>query len=75
MTTGAPAEASGCWLDEQGRLFLATDRGLGIVHTLDMLDAANAIEAGVWAPQPAQFADLPQRFGAARSRRPAGSRA
>ena len=60
---GAAATPGESWLDEQGRLFLATDRGLGIVHTQDMLDAANAIETGVWAPQDARFAELPLRFG------------
>ncbi len=59
-TSAAPAES---FLDEQGRLFLAADRGLGIVHSQDMLDAANAIEAGHWQPQPVAFAELPLRFG------------
>ena len=60
---GTPADADACWLDEHGRLFLSTDRGLGIVHSQDVLDAANAIEAGLWAPREARFAELPQRFG------------
>ena len=60
---GLPAAAGACWLDEHGRLFLASDRGLGIVHTLDMLDAAQAVESGRWQPQQVRFADLPQRFG------------
>lgn len=60
---GAAATPGESFLDEQGRLFLAAERGLGIVHTQDMLDAANAIEAGVWAPRQAAFAELPQRFG------------
>src|SRR5881628_2245154 len=34
--TGRAARFASAWLDEQGRLFLATDLGLGIVHTLDM---------------------------------------
>ncbi|MEO8124361.1 MAG: DUF2946 family protein, partial [Burkholderiales bacterium] len=34
---GTAVDASVCWLDEQGRLFLATDLALGIVHTQDML--------------------------------------
>ncbi len=59
---GTPAEVDACWLDERGRLFLATERGLGIVHTQDVLDAANAIEAGLWKPQDVRFAELPQRF-------------
>lgn len=60
---GMPATPAAAWLDEQGRLFLAADRGLGIVHTQDMLEAANAIEAGFWTPQDVRFADLPMRFG------------
>lgn len=33
-------------MDELGRLFLALPQGLGMVHSLDMLDAANALERG-----------------------------
>ena len=60
---GAPAEVQACWLDEHGRLFLSAARGLGIVHTQDMVDAASAIDAGLWQPQDVRFADLPERFG------------
>jgi hypothetical protein len=61
--TGVPAQVQSAWMDEQGRLFLATDRGLGIVHTLDMNEAADAIEQGHWAVQEAPFASLAARFG------------
>jgi hypothetical protein len=44
-------------------LLLATDLGLGIVHTLDMNLAADAVEAGHWAPTEARFDTLPGRFG------------
>jgi len=53
------------WLDEQGRLFLQADAGFGIVHSAHMLDAAQALQDGVWPP-PAQsmsFADMPSHFG------------
>ncbi|MEO8079852.1 MAG: DUF2946 family protein, partial [Caldimonas sp.] len=46
--TGRPATAGESFVDEQGRVFLATDLGLGIVHTLDMELAANAVESGAW---------------------------
>ena len=46
----------------RGRLFLDTDLGLGIVHTLDMGLAADAVERGQWAPGIA-FAELPRRYG------------
>jgi hypothetical protein len=51
------------WLDEAGRLFLATDIGYGIVHTLDMGLAAQAVDAGVWQPTEMPFADMPGRWG------------
>ena len=61
--TGRTAQFESAWLDEHGRLFLATDIGLGLVHTLDMEAAASAVERGVWIPFDAAFASLPQRFG------------
>ncbi len=61
--TGRSARAEAAWLDEHGRLFLATDLGLGLVHTLDMGRAARAVERGDWTPQPVAFDELPARFG------------
>ncbi len=62
--TGLHAERLGCWLDENGRLFVLTNLGYGLVHTLDTGLAASAIEAGAWpVPQDLPFADMPQRFG------------
>ena len=60
---GGPAVFRSAQVDEQGRLFLETDAGYGIVHTLDMEAAADAIERGHWAPEPVVFAELPGRFG------------
>jgi hypothetical protein len=57
-------------LDEHGHLYLQTDIGFGLVHTLDMVLAAQAVESGLWTPQEALAKDLPQRFGFVRS--PAG---
>jgi hypothetical protein len=61
--TGQAARFGSAWLDEAGRLFLATDLGLGLVHTLDMGAAADAVESGAWAPTDTRFEALPQRFG------------
>ena len=61
--TGLAARFESAWLDEAGRLFLATDLGLGIVHTLDMGSAADAVEAALWVPAEVRFEVLPQRFG------------
>ncbi len=61
--TGRVARFDSAWLDEHGRLFLATDLGLGVAHTQDMELAADAVEAGHWAPRETVFATLPSRFG------------
>lgn len=65
--TGAPARYESCVLDELGRLYLYTDRGLGLVHTQDMLLAASAVEMGVWTPEECASADLPRRFSFVKS--------
>ncbi len=71
--TGQAADVRSSWLDENGRLFLDTDLGFGLVHSLDMGLAANAVEAGVWQPQDLPFASMPQRFGYLLRPRPAAA--
>jgi hypothetical protein len=61
--TGRAASARRAIVDERGRLYLDTDLGFGLVHTLDVAQAADAIEQGVWTPEPANAEELPQRFG------------
>ena len=61
--TGRPARYASALVDEAGRLFVAGDIGLGIVHTLDMDLAADAVGAGTWVPEAVEFASLPGRFG------------
>ena len=58
-----PATLRSVWLDEAGRLFLDTDIGFGLVHTQDMHEAARAVEAGLWRPEPLTYAAMPGRFG------------
>jgi hypothetical protein len=59
--TGLATEVESSWLDEHDRLFLGTPLGLGLVHTADMLRAAEAVEQGLWTPQPARHAELLSR--------------
>ena len=69
--TGQPASVRSAWLDEEGRLFLDTDLGLGIAHTADMLVAAERIERGDWQAQDIAFTEMPARFGFVRVPQPA----
>ncbi len=68
--TGREAAVQAALLDEGGRLYLATDLGLGLVHTADMALAAEAVEAGRWDPRDVQAENLPARFGYQRAPQP-----
>ncbi|MDH5539409.1 MAG: DUF2946 family protein [Rhizobacter sp.] len=59
--TGLAAHYRGAFLDEADRLFIATDLGLGLVHTLDMEAAAGAIESHAWALEKVPFETLQAR--------------
>ncbi len=66
--TGRPAGAvKATWLDERGRLYLETEIGMGVVHTADMHQAAEAVESGRWQPQETTLADLVAKGGYERS--------
>lgn len=65
--TGVAAQVQCCLVDESGRLYLATERGLGLVHTQDIVQASEAVEAGRWRPEEVRADELPARFGFVRS--------
>lgn len=65
--TGQPARVQRCVVDEAGRVYLEADLGFGLVHTQDMLGAANAIEAGLWVPVQIPEKELPGRFAYVKS--------
>jgi hypothetical protein len=65
--TGLAVRVQHCLLDEEGRLYLECDLGIGLVHTQDMVQASEAVDAGRWQPQDVRSADLPARFGFVRS--------
>jgi hypothetical protein len=65
--TGQVAITQCCFIDEHGRVYLETALGFGLVHTQDMLQAADAIEQGLWVPQEVLARELQKRFGYVRS--------
>lgn len=65
--TGLQTSAGECLLDEEGRLYIASPQGLGLVHSQDMVLAAEAVEQGVWVPRDVMSADLPVQYGFVRS--------
>lgn len=60
--TGVPARVQRSFVDGIGRVYLETDAGFGLVHSLDMLHAADAIDSGLWVPEPVSAETLPTRF-------------
>lgn len=60
--TGQAAEAADALVDAQGRLYLATAWGVGLVHSMDVALAAEAVESGRWPLQEVQASDLPARY-------------
>jgi hypothetical protein len=61
--TGRAAQLRQAVVDEEGRLYAEADIGFGLVHTLDVPQAADAIEQGSWQLQQLPRAELPGRFG------------
>lgn len=60
--TGALVLVQNCLQDELGRVYLATDCGFGLVHSLDVIYVAEAVERARWSPQDVLGADLPTLF-------------
>lgn len=60
--TGQRAGVQRCLLDELGRVYLQTNVGMGLVHTSDMYQVAEAVEQGRWQPQEVLAATLPELF-------------
>ena len=61
--TGAVATPRLCLLDELGRVYLDTDLGLGLIHTMDVAIAAEAVLQGLWLPIDVASEEMPARFG------------
>ena len=61
--TGVNVRVQRCLMDEYGHLYLDTEQGFGLVHTQDMWQASEMVEAGLWVPQEVLAQDLPKRFG------------
>jgi hypothetical protein len=64
---GQPVRVSRCIVDEDGRVYLETDLGIGLVHTQDMVQASDLIESGRWQPQDVHAGELPAHYGFVRS--------
>ena len=60
---GVWIEPTHALVDEDGMLYLATDTQVARVHTMDMLQAIDWLEARGWTPNETGAAELPLRYG------------
>ena len=60
-------KAEECYVDEQGRVYLKTNLGLGLIHSLDMDLLADQIINKKFIPQPIQQSLLEDQFGYVKS--------
>ena len=64
---GQPQQIQHCVLDEEGRVYLDTVQGFGLVHSQDVIHAAQALEAGLWAQKKIPANALAGRYGFVKS--------
>ena len=60
---GRPATVQECVLDEEGRVYLKTDIGFGVVYTQDVAVVATAVDSGLWQPITMHLEDFPVNYG------------
>jgi sRNA-binding protein len=56
-----------CVIDDAGRVYLATAQGLGLVHSQDVLHAAQALEEQRWPDKKIPASELAGRYGFVKS--------
>lgn len=61
--TGSSVQVHKSLVDEHGKLYLHTTLGLGLVHTLDVQRAAQALELARWTLEEAVADKLPTQYG------------
>jgi hypothetical protein len=61
--TGSVVQAESCCVDEEGKVYLLTTQGLGLVHTQDVGRLADALDLGLWPLHDCVSSQLPQLYG------------
>ncbi len=61
--TGRRTAVQDCLMDAEGRVYLTSELGVGLVHTLDVLAASEAVETGRWTPREVRAEDLSTQYG------------
>jgi hypothetical protein len=60
--TGEETVAQTCWTDEAGKVYFQTPLGFGLLHTLDVAQAAEGLSLDLWPLETIQSNELPTKF-------------
>ena len=61
--TGQETQAQTCFTDETGKVYFQTPMGFGLLHTLDVAQAAEGLSLNLWPLESVASKDMPSRFG------------
>ena len=61
--TGISTTATACYTDDLGRVFFNSPLGFGLLHTLDVAQAAEGLLLNLWPLESLASKDMPSRFG------------
>jgi hypothetical protein len=61
--TGQETQAHSCFTDEAGKVYFQTALGFGLLHTLDVAQAAEGLSLELWALETIATNEIPARFG------------
>lgn len=61
--TGQETHAQICFTDETGRVYFQTPLGFGLLHTLDVAQAAEGLAQDLWPLESIERSSIPTKFG------------
>jgi hypothetical protein len=61
--TGQETQAQTCFTDEAGKVYFQTPMGFGLLHTLDVAQAAEGLSLDLWPLESVESWRMPSRFG------------
>ena len=61
--TGQTTQAQTCFTDEAGKVYFQTPMGFGLLHTLDVAQAAEGLSLDLWPLESVESWRMPSRFG------------
>lgn len=61
--TGQETSAQTCFTDEVGKVYFQSSLGFGLLHTLDVAQAAEGLSLNLWPLETIEQSEMPTKFG------------